>query len=294
MDTPATVTKSNSLITASYKMTLQEIRLIYAVLIDTNQYESLDSTRYYTVTASQWQKLFNVQRDTSYIEMRDAANKLYQRNIVIHDVLAYDDHEETRIIQAKKLSKGSGVVGIMFTTRICLYLSNLRSHFTKLVTQEVCKLQSAYHVRLYEFFMSVRHKQVVSVSLDEIYSLLQPPESMRRTDNCQRFILQPALAQINAVTSLAVSYETLKEGRKIVGFMFNIKTKTKKAVKKEKKPAAAVEFSSRLEIELFKQLQQVRPAVTQEEVLQQAKLEGVSVISMLEFLKKQQELLLQL
>jgi plasmid replication initiation protein len=139
--------------------------------------------------------------------------------------------------------------------------------------------------------MSVRHKQVVSVSLDEIYSLLQPPESMRRTDNCQRFILQPALAQINAVTSLAVSYETLKEGRKIVGFMFNIKTKTKKAVKKEKKPAAAVEFSSRLEIELFKQLQQVRPAVTQEEVLQQAKLEGVSVIQMLEFLKKQQELL---
>jgi plasmid replication initiation protein len=114
---------------------------------------------------------------------------------------------------------------------------------------------------------------------------------MRRTDNCQRFILQPALAQINAVTSLAVSYETLKEGRKIVGFMFNIKTKTKKAVKKEKKPAAAVEFSSRLEIELFKQLQQVRPAVTQEEVLQQAKLEGVSVIQMLEFLKKQQELL---
>jgi plasmid replication initiation protein len=138
--------------------------------------------------------------------------------------------------------------------------------------------------------MSVRHKQVVSVSLDEIYSLLQPPESMRRTDNCQRFILQPALAQINAVTSLAVSYETLKEGRKIVGFMFNIKTKTKKAVKKEKTPAPAAEFSSRLEIELFKQLLQVRPTITQKDVLAQSRLEGVSVIQIMQFLKNQKEL----
>jgi len=294
MDAPATVTKSNSLITASYKMTLQEIRLIYAVLIDINQYEALDSTKYYTVTANQWHTLFNVKKDICYTEMKEAVNKLYQRSLIIHEILENDNFGETRIIYEKKGDKkgsGFGMVGIMFTPRICLYLSNLRSHFTKLLIEDVCKLQSAYHVRLYEFFMSVRHKQVISISLDEIYSLLQPPESMRRTDNSQRFILQPALSQINAVTSLEVTYEPIKEGRKIVGYRFDIKTKTKKAVKKEKKPAPAEDFSSRVEIELFKQLQQVRPAITQEEVLKQAKLEGVSVISMLEFLKRQQSLL---
>lgn len=293
MDAQATVTKSNSLITASYKMTLNEIRLIYSVLVNVDQLKPLDPNVYYTVSAAQWESYFGVTKDICYTEMKSAVSKLYTRDVIINQSLDGEESETTRVIQARKISKGKGTVGIMFANKICKYLSDLRTHFTSLVVDDISKLQSAYHIRIYELLMAEKYKGAkIYFSLDVLIDLLQPPESMKRTDNFQKHIIQEAQKAFKEKLSFSFDYTPIKEGRKIVGFEFNL-VENKRAVKKKKTPelSPALEFSSRLEIELFKQLQQVRPAITQKEVLRLAKLEGCSVISMLEFLRKQQELL---
>jgi len=223
MDTQATVTKSNSLITASYKMTLNEIRLIYAVLVNVDQLKPLDPNAYYTVSAAQWEKYFGVTKDICYTEMKSAVSKLYTRNVIINQSLDGEESEETRIIQAKKISKGTGTVGIMFANKICKYLSDLRTHFTSLIIDDVSKLQSSYHIRIYELLMAEKYKgNKIYFSLDTLISLLQPPESMKRTDNFQRNIIQEAQKAFKEKLSFSFDYAPIKEGRKIVGFEFNL------------------------------------------------------------------------
>jgi plasmid replication initiation protein len=223
MESKATITKSNSLITASYKMSLNEIRLIYAVLAEADQYNLLSSQIYYTVSASQWEKLFNVQKDICYSEMRMAVNKLFHQSVIIHQCLENEESEETRIIQSKKVSKGSGQVGVMFTEKICGYLSDLRSHFTLLALNDIAKLQSAYHVRIYELLMSTKYRGANKFyRMEDLYEWLQPPNTMRRTDNFQRCILMEAQKAFRDHLSFTFSYEAVKEGRKITGFNFTI------------------------------------------------------------------------
>jgi len=275
--------KHNNIIRASYKLNLSEIRLL-ALVVRTLQPSKLN----YEIHASEYSTAYGVDIKTAYGALIEASENLFDRRFT-----AYTDKSKKLMhwVQTIEYFNEKGKVGVKIAEDFMGYLIQLKENFTVLDFNELSKLKSAYSVRIFEVLKSYQYLNTVVLSLDDIRRYFDLKKDYSQ-NNIQEKILKPALSQIDAVTSLEVTYEPIKEGRRIVGYRFDIKTKTKKAVKKEKKPAlAAVEFSSRLEIELFKQLQQVRPAITQEEVLKQAKLEGVSVISMLEFLKRQQELL---
>ena len=77
--------------------------------------------------------------------------------------------------------------------------------------------------------------------------------------NFKRVVLDPAIRQINEHTDIIVTYEQVKEGRNITGFIFRFELKQK--AKAKAKPAAVTAIKSKValiwgttEIRLFKQL----------------------------------------
>lgn len=75
------IIKSNTLINASYSMTLAEQRLIALAIIKIREIKNLDTgTIMLEVRASDYMEMFGVDRATAYQALKDATDKLYERD----------------------------------------------------------------------------------------------------------------------------------------------------------------------------------------------------------------------
>jgi plasmid replication initiation protein len=79
------VTKHNSLIEASYKLTLNEQRLVLFCIakLDTRKPIPRDNT--FTITAKEFSETFGLEEKHAYEALDDAASSLYDRDIKTYD-----------------------------------------------------------------------------------------------------------------------------------------------------------------------------------------------------------------
>ena len=120
------VRKSNWLVTASYKLTLNEQRLVLTAIAKIPFEQEIK--RKVTVTAKEFLECFpDVGKDHVYQEMEKASENLFQRWIRIEDP---NQIEKFRWISAKLIyKKGEGRVGFSFSPEIIPYLQQLKERF---------------------------------------------------------------------------------------------------------------------------------------------------------------------
>lgn len=233
------VVKSNTLIEASYSLTVQEIRLLDIALADLATYDEcekglLTMHEFVHIRADEYAKIYGVDMKTAYTALREASENLFTRyftyNVQSEAFPTHQEHRKARWVWNIAYIEGQGLVKLAFTPDLIELAGKLKGDFSRYHLKQKAPLTSVYAHRLYEMMMQWRKSKVVpSISYNELRHRFDiDDKEYKRMDNFKSRALDPAIKQINDSTDITVSYEQYKEGRKIAGFIFKFKFKDEK------------------------------------------------------------------
>ncbi len=215
-----TVAKSNILTEASYRISLQEQRLVIACL---NAIDSRTNIpKQITVTASEYSDLFGLSVKNAHRELYKAARQLYARSIIVNDP---KQEEEFRWIQKKVLKNtGEGKVTMTFTDEILRYISQLKGHFTSYKIHHVSSLKSIYSMRLYELLIRFQETGERIIRVEDFRKQFGLEDKYLQFKDLKKWVINPAIKELNSDKSnLLVELDTIKKGRRIHTLVFNFK-----------------------------------------------------------------------
>lgn len=215
------VTKSNNLIDASYKLNVQAQKLVLACLGKVDSRPDVAPQKEITLTASEFSELMGVDIKNAHRELYKAADALFKSVIVLHEG---DEEVELYWIQekAKKL-KGEGAVRIVWSDRILKYISQLKSRFTTYKLRNIATLQSGHSIRLYELLMKFNATGERVIYLDDFKSALGISDKYPEFKVLNRDVIKPALAELNKRSDLIIKFDTIKKGRNVVALVFEFR-----------------------------------------------------------------------
>ena len=224
----ALVIKHNNLINASYSMSLVEQRLILLAIIAARENNiTITDNRKLLVSASTYERQFNVARQAAYMALKEACSDLFERRFSFEEHNGKVKQVKSRWVQRIAYIEEHAEVEIMFSSDIIPFITELEKRFTQYELDQIVDLSSAYAVRLYELLIAWRSSgKIPLIELHELRSRLGllNNEYNRMTD-FKRRVLDLAVEQINKNTDITVNYEQHKKGRVITGFSFTFKFK---------------------------------------------------------------------
>lgn len=244
------VVKSNTLINASYSLTLAEQRLIgLAIVKANNQHKEVDTNTMLVVTAAEYVDMFKVDRAAAYMALKDASERLFSRYFT-YDIYSREYGKEYDLKPPKKLSTSddlikvksrwvqkiayrekSGAVYFQFSTDLIPLITNLKEYFTSYYLSQTSDFSSTYATRLFELLMQWKSTNAIPVmALHELRNSLGVEENQYKlVADFKKRVLDIAVNQINETTDYKIEYEQHKEGRTITGFSFKFKLKRSKS-----------------------------------------------------------------
>lgn len=213
-----TVVKHNHLNQASYKLSLDERRLILSAIALVNPRKNMPDE--ITVHASDYAHQWGVDETNAYRQLKEARKNLYERNIRLRK----DDGEveDMRWIYNAKYKDGEGYIKLKFSPDIKPYLSNLQKHFTSYHLTEVRSFKSGHAIRLYELLMQFKKNGWFDEDLEVLKSMFGVENNYSRWVDFKKYVIEVGIKEINQSTNYTVKYQTKKRGRMIsrVGFTF--------------------------------------------------------------------------
>lgn len=223
-----TVCKANKIIEASYKLSLNEQRLILACISQVNSIKALASTDRFELTAKQFAKFYAISEAKSYQVLQEISEQLFDRYVIIDNpdpdepTLKYT---KTRWISSIDYIPDKGKIALYFAPRMLPYLSLLQGQFTKYKLEHIGKMTSVYAIRLYELLMQWQSVGKREIELDSLKLILQLDEKYQRMDNFKARVLDPAIKDINLHSNLNVSWSQRKTGRNVTHLVFKFSEK---------------------------------------------------------------------
>lgn len=232
------IVKSNHVIEASYRLTLNEQRLVLACIQKIKKGQRIDPATPFVVTASDFSDMFAVSLDRAYSELQTVADRLYERSVTVYQ----PDPDEpalaatkTRWITAIDYIPTGGKVRLYFSSKMIPYISMLEGGFTRYNMEYIAKMNSVYGIRFYELMKSWlfgEPRKTKTVEIDEIKELLalKDEKGNYQYPSIKDFklrVLDKAMEDINTHSDLTASYEDKKTGRKITHFTFTFALKVR-------------------------------------------------------------------
>ena len=229
------VVKSNRLIEASYRLSLNEQRIIlYSICRCRDEQKGLFPDLPVTITADAFAKQFpSIDKTNVYRQLKEAMDALYERSVTIHDTDPASGHarvKKTRWVSEIAYIDGAGNIQVVFTPEVIKYITRLEIEFTSYQLEKVGHMTSAHAVRIYELL--AQHKAIGNrtLNLKELRETLGiTPDEYKLTADFKKWVIDASVEQINKHSDLAVSYKPQKTGRAITDFVFKIRDKERKA-----------------------------------------------------------------
>lgn len=217
--------KSNALIEASYKLSLQEQRFLLVCVsrIDSRVGAAPPETqKTMTITAAEFHEAFpDMGRQNAETKLKEAVDRLWDRSVIIRNA---EKREEFRWVQYRaQYLKGEAKVEITFSDAIMPYLTQLQGQFTRVIVKNVSSLSSTYSVRIYELLQQFRKTGDRTIALDDFRTMLSVDDKYGQFKDLNKMIVKPAIAELNEKSDLAVTVETVKQGRTVVALRFRFK-----------------------------------------------------------------------
>lgn len=210
-----TVVKHNHLNQASYKLSLDERRLILSSIALVNPHE--DMPEEITIRASDYAHQWGLDERNAYEQLKEARANLFDRKVTIRNG---NEVDEMRWIYRAKYADGEGYIKLSFSPTVAPYLSNLQKHFTSYHLTEVKSFKSGHAIRLYELLMQFKSTGWFDEDLDTLKSMFGVEDNYPAWYEFRRWVIDPAVKEINQATNYTVEYKTKKRGRKISRVVF--------------------------------------------------------------------------
>ena len=224
------VVESNALARAEYRMTLNEKRLLnLAIAKLDSKLADMDQLQDIPITAEEYIRIYDVKPNNAYAEMENAANRLMNRQLTIRYGKRSRSYTIYNLLVESKYREREGVVVITLNPRLASQLIGLREKFTQFMLESVRHFKLFSSARIYEMMKSVENQGVFELSLEQLKArVLADSKKYQRFADLKKRVLEPALAEINTLSDIKVTYEPVKQSRRIVGLRFTIRKNKQK------------------------------------------------------------------
>lgn len=212
--------KSNYIIEASYKLNLQEQKIIYLL---TTKIEKDDTDfKPYKFTQVELNKALG--KNLTLKELCDCIDILKKKELKIK--------KENSLLNTGWLSSSeyfkNGIIELEFSPKLKPYLLQLKERFTKLLLSQMMCFDSQYSCRIYELLKQYENvgERTLSINLLRDMFLIQPTQ-YRRYNDFKRKVILKAHEEINQKSDIWFDFEEIKTGRKVTSIKFIIHSKAK-------------------------------------------------------------------
>lgn len=226
------VAQSNQLVEASYSLTLSELRLLYAAAAMHDSRKPIPAKGTVLVSAADFADVYNISsKGHVYEALEDAARRLYNRSIkLIGKGPKGAVERNVRWVWMCEYRKNEGAVLIGFSPAIAPHLTQLREQFTTLTLAQIGELSSPYAIRIFTICAQYRLLKRREMGLEDFRELLDLGDKYQDVKELRRRILDPSVKEISKCTDMALEYEPVRKGRKIIAFRFHIGKNEQKAL----------------------------------------------------------------
>jgi plasmid replication initiation protein len=233
MKNPPTIVKSNELIEARYKLSLNEQRL---VLLLTSIIEPEDEDfRDYQLWVADFADMFGLKGDKDiHSKVEQAADAMVGKRLYLKNG---NEKEVVAWISYATYKKGEGIITIRFDKSLKPYLLQLKSHFTQYQLTTVVKFKSQYSIRLYELLKAFEYRGrggpfYRELKIDELKSLFGVSKGeYKRIQDFRRYSIEPAVEEVSNFSEILITQvEYIKAGRAIGSVKFTAEPKAGKSI----------------------------------------------------------------
>lgn len=218
------VYKANALVEASYRLSLYEQRIVLACIAQVRRDEPLTDQQLYTVSAQQIADMAGVGLKTAYRHLKKASERLFDRRVTLHEAPNGEGRPAVRLtrwVQTVEYRENEGVVALRFGADMVPYLSQLSKQFTRYALADVASMTSGHGMRLYELLCQWRDTGQREVSVEWLREALQLENRYSNIRDLKRWVIQPAVNQVNEHSPLWVKWDQLKTGRRVSHLVFS-------------------------------------------------------------------------
>jgi len=209
--------ESNYLIEASYKLTVQEQRLI---LLMASMIRPTDTDfQRYRIGIREFNEIVGIRTESGYSRSHRLTDRLLGRRLCIRKP---DSLFKTNWLCSAEHFEG--YVELCFHPDLKAYLLQLKRYFTQYQLRNVIRLRSIYGIRIYELLKQYETVGKRTFDLEELRHVLGiDPDKYRLYGDFKRKVLKSAQKEVNGKTDLSFEFTEKKKGRKVAAITFTIR-----------------------------------------------------------------------
>lgn len=231
------VTKANTLVEASYRLSLTQQRI---VLFMTSLVQPEDEDfKTYRIHVRDLMDILDIDRSHLYAQMILMIRNLMK--VVVTIPLQDEKHLDTHWINSQEYEIGGGYSDITFDPKLKPFLLHLKEKFTTYKLENVMRLKSIYSIRIYELLKQYQGIGKRTIAIDSLRKMLGIElNEYSLYGDFKRKVILVAHHEINEKTDITFEYREIKLSRKVNELEFTITKKPppappdKAALKKEK------------------------------------------------------------
>ena len=236
-----TVVHHNELIASSYRLDLDEMRLINLALTKVDSRNK--NIGVIDIYPEEFADMFGLNKKNIWRNMKRAVDEIMRKPIEIiitdnkgepHKRIIHWLDEASYYINQADTSK----IKIEFSRKIEPYLFALQGNFTKVNFEYASRLNTPFSFRLYQWL--VREYRIKKGSYYDLTMLLEDIKKTAQLDNTyprwsdfKIRVVEPAILAINQKTNISISYKITKQGGKVHSLTFTYIDEMEKAISAE-------------------------------------------------------------
>ena len=221
------VVKANELIQKSrFNLSLQQQKIVLYLISQIMPQD--DDFKLYSFTIPEFCRVcgITVESGKNYQDVKNAIKEIADKSLWIR--LPNSKSTLVRWIEKPYIDDKSGVIDIRLDADMKPYLLQLKENFTEYEIIYTLHFKSKYSIRLYELCKSIHYNDLEEYnrrySIEELRQLLGA-ESYTVFKDFRRRVLEPAIDEINEYSDKEVNYQTITQGRKVIGIELFVKSK---------------------------------------------------------------------
>lgn len=231
------VVKDNSLIDASFNLSLVEQRLMLLAIVEAREIDKLTPDTPIEVKATAYRDQYKTDESEAYKQLADATKQLFNRQFSYLDKFKGEDCiTVARWVNRASYLNDKGTVVLYMSSEVISMISRLEANFTQYLLEQVSDFKSKHSIRLYELL--IKYRDIGTSKKFEIAELrsklgLEDTE-YKVTADFKKRVLDVAIKEISDKADIQIKYDQFKEGRTISHILFKFIKKKETKQKKSK------------------------------------------------------------
>jgi len=212
------VRKANSLIEASYKLSINQQKVV--LLLASSIKPGDENFQPYQINIKDFANLLGLKNKNFYNEISHLTKDLLSKTL---SIATEDSLLQINWLSSVQYFKGSGLVELCFDPKMKPYLLQLKERFTTYRLKEIIQLKSSFSIRIYELlkqYEKIGERVFLLEALRENLGI--GPDEYILYGDFKRRVLLASQAELAAKTNISFDFEETKEGRKVTKIRFVI------------------------------------------------------------------------